>query len=327
MGALLVLVAGAGLWWAFRGGDDSDCSRLGADNRVKAVLGEGWRSDLSCGEVGEGLRAAVVGSQPGVHTVAQAEAMRTVVVVLGERTAIHPALRAPLAAALADYAADTHEVLAAIGNPYAGSAAPGPVREDAGTVRMSVAPDVLVRFLRGLAEAPDAWGVLYRAEIGRVDQQFADLAADSTQSERGKQLNRAGSALGALSAVRTDVLLHLPGGERARADWAAKVLQRVVGTPGDRIPGIGEEVQHLVDLWADSFAQKEKSRNSFTSKAVMSDEREGVDYQLVAVSGIWATERGIDPDSNAFNVLQDDALNRLNTALASTRSHLGGGDA
>ncbi|MFC8718635.1 hypothetical protein [Kitasatospora sp. NPDC057198] len=229
---VLALVAGAGLWWVLRS-EEQGCARVRGDGRIKAVLGGGWRSDLSCGELGEKLRAVVVGVRPGVHTVAQAEAMRTVVVVLGEGTVVAPELRGPLAAALADYAADTHEVLTEINEVYNGHAGRDGVWQDGNGVHLSVYRRDLLHVLRGLAEDPSGYAALRAADLRLAAAGVASIGPEAPDVEIVSRLVLAAAPAGAFDGIADDVLR---GRDRSVAQaWKGEVLRRLKESdPDDR---------------------------------------------------------------------------------------------
>ncbi|MEV7184681.1 hypothetical protein [Kitasatospora sp. NPDC093102] len=208
---VVAIAVGVGGWWFFvRNDPDRDCAGLRTDAGVRTTLGPDWRADLPCGELADGLRRATTGDRPGVHTVEQANAMLTIVKALGKREDhhVHPAVRRPLAEALADYAADTHVMLAgpnfAYGEHERGG--DGAAWQDEKGVHFVVYDLLLLRAMRGLSEDPTAYAVLRTADLRKAAEGFAAIGANVTESEVRYRAIAAALPAGGFDAIADDVL-------------------------------------------------------------------------------------------------------------------------
>ncbi|WP_395297706.1 hypothetical protein ACF9IK_32860 [Kitasatospora hibisci] len=284
---VLVVVAavGAGLWWALgRDDPDRDCAGLRGDDRVRTVLGATWRSDLPCGELADGLRKATTGGQPGTHTLEQARAMRTVLLAVAARPdhRVHPDVRGPLAAALADYAADTHAVLTGINDTYlTHDAADADAWQDGGGVHVAVPKNQLIGVLRGLSEDPAAYAGLRAADLRQGAAGFAAIGADPVGAVITDPLSRAAAPAGVYDGIADDALRGRDG--KARIAWQEAVLRGLapsgdrpaftadptgsltqgwlqqVGSAPDRFARLRDQASDLVGLWAEA-AHQDKDR-------------------------------------------------------------------
>ncbi|MGW4896321.1 hypothetical protein ACWEQL_29315 [Kitasatospora sp. NPDC004240] len=250
--ALVVAVVGAGLWWALDRDDaDRDCAGLRGDERVRTVLGAGWRADLPCGELADGLRRATTGERPGVHSLAQARAMRSVVLALadGKDHRVHPAVRVPLAEALADYAADTHAVLTGINDVYtAHDGADADAWQDGQGVHFAVHKDRLTVALRGLAEDPAAYAVLRAADLRQGAAGIAAVGPQPAQAAIIDALVRSAAPAGVFDGIADDVLRTRS--ESSGRGWQDDVLHRLT-TPADGpVPDFtADPAGHLATTW------------------------------------------------------------------------------
>lgn len=121
-GICLALLGAFGTWFLLGHETSPPCNGLAENESVRKSVGAAVHPGISCAALGEAIVKATAGSQPGRHTQAQAQAMKDVVFALGwvqsQEIEIDPALRVPLATALADYAPDVHEMLAGLDNEY-----------------------------------------------------------------------------------------------------------------------------------------------------------------------------------------------------------------
>ncbi|MEV0531866.1 hypothetical protein [Kitasatospora sp. NPDC050463] len=301
--------AGAGIWWTLgRDDPDRDCAGLRTDDRVRTVLGASWRSGMPCGELADGLRRATTGEQPGTHTLAQAHAMRTVVLAVADAAdhRVHPDVRDPLARALADYAADTHAVLTGISNTA--MAHDGPAadawQDDRG-VHFAVRKDQLIAVLRGLAENPAAYATLRGADLR---QGAAGLAAVPTGSDGhagpagpsqdaiADPLARAAAPAGVFDGVADDVLRGRGGGDRAA--WQEAALQGLAPT-GPTPPTFGDApAEYLAQTWLQLLARPAPTTQERFAR---------LNAQATGLLDLWADATRQDEDGIGLPALRDRA--------------------
>ncbi|MFD0277746.1 DUF6571 family protein [Kitasatospora sp. NPDC127111] len=290
---------------------------------------------LSQSGLAAAIEAASTGERAGTahdgkHTEAQARIMHDTIVTLDEGHGgdkIKDTLRQPLANALADYVGDTHELLNGRNDVYNGHTGHDSVWKDGDTVRMAVGQDSLVRVMRGLSEDPAAYGTLHRAETGRIDQEFAAIGPNPTEAQMKDPMGKGAAALGVFDAIRADTVMDMRDDKNAQADWKAKVLYHTIGAPVTPIAPLGDAAQRLVDTWTYAVSLEEKDQNNTEANAKISDTYLGANRQMSDMVGIWARDRGMDPDGPNINSLQDDMLNSRNRSSDTASRYLGRGNA
>ncbi|GAA1929706.1 DUF6571 family protein [Streptantibioticus ferralitis] len=164
---------------------------------------------------GAALEAAATGHVPDGqahigddHTVAQARVTHDMISILdkdGNANKLTANLRRPVADVLANYVADTHNVLSRVG-PYQTHDG---VWSDAHGVHMSVKDYSLVHLMRGVADDPSAYTDLFNAEKVYSAATLAQMPKDPGPGNSNWQVpvQNAASAFGAYDAVRADVVL------------------------------------------------------------------------------------------------------------------------
>ncbi|MFD0351259.1 DUF6571 family protein [Kitasatospora aburaviensis] len=255
------------------------------------------------------IEAASTGERAGTahdgkHSEAQARIMHDTIVTLDEDHGgdkVKATLRQPLANALADYVGDTHELLNGRNDVYNGHTGHDSVWKDGDTVRMAVGQDSLVRFMRGLSDDPAAYGTLHRAETGRIDQELAAIGPHPTEAQMKDPMGKGAAALGVFDAIRADTAMDMRDDKNAQADWKAKVLYHTIGAPITPIAPLGDAAQRLVDTWTYAVSLEEKDQNNSEANAKISDTYLGANRQMSDMVGIWARDRGMDPDSPDIN--------------------------
>lgn len=189
---------GAAAAWLTPGREPSPpCNGLAQDTHVRTSMGAAIQPGMSCGALGEAIVKATAGSEPGRHTRAQAQAMKDVLFALArvqpKNFDVDPALRVPLATALADYGPDLHEMLAGLDSDYVLKAGHDtPPWEAGGTYRLSVYHTVFRATLRAVAEDPRAYALLRLAETRTAAERLAAVPAGATGSELSLQPTRNG---------------------------------------------------------------------------------------------------------------------------------------
>ncbi|MEV0531865.1 DUF6571 family protein [Kitasatospora sp. NPDC050463] len=290
---------------------------------------------LSQSGLAAAIEAASTGERAGTahdgkHTEAQARVMHDTIVTMDEghgADKVKDTLRRPLANALADYVGDTHELLNGRNDAYNGHTGHDSVWKDGDTTRMAVGQDSLVRFMRGLSDDPAAYGTLHRAETGRIDQELAAIGPNPTEAQMKDPMGKGAAALGVFDAIRADAAMDLRDDKNAQADWKAKVLYHTIGAPITPIAPLGDAAQRLVDTWTYAVSLEEKDQNNTEANAKISDTYLGANRQMSDMIGIWARDRGMDPDGATINSLQDDMLNSRNRSNDVAGRYLGRGNA
>ncbi|MGV9269068.1 hypothetical protein ACWDRR_30865 [Kitasatospora sp. NPDC003701] len=314
--ALVVAAAvGTGLWWTLgRDDPDRDCAGLRTDDGVRTVLGASWRSGLPCGELADGLRRATTGEQPGVHTPAQAHAMRTVVLAVADaaHVRVHPDVRGPLARALADYAADTHAVLTGISDTAMAHDGPdADAWQDDRGVHFAVRKDQLTGVLRGLAESPAAYATLRGADLRQGAAGLAAVPAGPARTAIEDALARAAAPAGVFDGIADDVLRGRGAGDRTA--WQQAALQGLAPT-GPTPPAFGDApAEYLAQSWLQQLARPAPTTPERFAR---------LDEQATGLLGLWADATRQDEDGIGLPALQDRARASTDRERASAAGQL-----
>ncbi|MFE9479311.1 hypothetical protein ACFYNM_12000 [Streptomyces spororaveus] len=232
LGLCLALLGGVGAWLLLGRDTAEPCNGLAGDERVQKAVGAAVHPGTSCAVVAQAIVKASAGDATGRHTQAQAQALKDVLVSLGSgdpaKLTLDPALRVPLATALADYAPDLHAMLGGIGiTDFLAKAAPqAPPWQSDGTHHLTVLPDTLRSAVRAVAQDPGAYALLRIAETRTTAQRLAAVPADATGYALTVPPAESARALGILDGI-ADAVTHGKDEEQARV-WRGAVLDRLL---------------------------------------------------------------------------------------------------
>ncbi|MCD9145941.1 hypothetical protein [Streptomyces albireticuli] len=268
--------------------------------------------------LGAALEAAATGHPPladgarpdpeARHTAAQTRVMHDTIVLAdpGSSSAAPANLRRPLANALAEYGADTHEILS--GNTaYPDHDGPW---ESNGRVNMSVDQDALRRTMRGLSEDPEAYATLHRAASDHISNEMDKLPADAQGYERKNPLDKAGAVLGAYSAIRDDVINDKRASDYSGADWKSKMAYHILGgavTPvtvgAGKFP-IGDALQRGVDYWTWEWANNMKGAADTEANIKISDNYLDTNKQMRTMIDQWAQKHHVSAEGPGKDIIE-----------------------
>ncbi|MFF5566369.1 hypothetical protein ACFY7Z_07380 [Streptomyces sp. NPDC012623] len=280
------------------------------------VSGTTFDDPLSRMGLGVALEAAATGQpplKPGQdpwpampHTESQARVMHGLIGELGpgpgEGTdaSIHQNLRGPVSHALAQYTADTHEILGGVSADYVTSSVGDGFFKDEDGVHMSVKKDQLIQVMRGLSEDPDAYGTLHKAESRYIDMEMQKIPDGAINFENSGTLGKSGAALGTYSAIREDVINSERMDAYSSADWKSKVAYHVIGgaVAPITIPTaagggfvVGELLQRGVDTWAWEWGNSMKADADNVANAQIADVYLKAENQTPIMTQQWAADR------------------------------------
>ncbi|MFM9368260.1 hypothetical protein [Streptomyces sp. Da 82-17] len=281
--------------------DDREWPQHNVEERARRTenLIDSYGRDPSNSRVGLGslLESATTGDQEGPpHSDGQARIMRDTIsrldTAVGDE-AIKPNLRQPLANCLADYTNDTHEILSGVESSHTDHApAEGGDGLFGSDKNAHIAPDSdkLIRVMRGVAEDPDAYSTMHKAEMAHTAKQMEEggNTADSVRDPARK----GAAALGAYDAVREDVINDKRDDANAQEDWKAKAVYHLVGAPVTAVPGIGDGAQRALDAWTYDISNKEKDENNDQAADEVADESLKSQREMRILVDSWAQEDG-----------------------------------
>lgn len=309
--AALVLIGGGAVGYAFVAREDNpDCDSLQSDTDLQSSLGGAYRQDMDCAALGTAIRDAATGSTPGVHTLAQARAMQAALgavsedIERGQEPSIAPEIRAPLAAAMADYAQDTYEILSGVNGEYTHREDSAPWR-DGRTIRMSVHPDDLVNVLRAASQDPAAYADLRAAHVRACSTRLAVVPTQATGPSYTGPARGCAVGLGYYDGIADDI-------PKSQAEqWRSDVLRRLDKTAVSPPPYEVNRAQYVAGSWQKAVAERVDANQTLF---LTNDSSRIVE--------IWATARGDGIDSKKVNDLQATVASDANSSSVETEAAL-----
>ncbi|WP_405451038.1 hypothetical protein [Streptomyces erythrochromogenes] len=174
-----------------------------------------------------------MGDQPGRHTQAQAQAMKHVLYAFtwsyGAEFTLDPALRPPLAAALADYSGDIYARLHSLDPQYTTkSGADDPPWQMGDGFHMAVDYRRLLSVLRAVSTDPEGYAAIHSALTRYAAQDLGSVPADVQGDDFTVPPARSGRALGALDGVAFSTIERLDS-EQARK-WQGSMVDSLLKT-------------------------------------------------------------------------------------------------
>ncbi|MFF7811283.1 hypothetical protein ACFZCF_05100 [Streptomyces sp. NPDC007945] len=289
--------------------------------------------------LGAAVQAAATGhapgeklGPPGPHTEGQARVMHDTIRLLdsemgGDEFPEHlENLRRPLAQAMADYVADTHEILGGQDMNYGGVGGSDSIHGSGDRAHIAVGQGSLVRVMRGVADDAPAFSLLYDTErtyaasilndAPRFSGSLHDDSADWNVRASG-----IGNAMGALNGIGADVYVDK---QDDREKWAEETatysVNGVNGVVGE-IPLVGSAASSLVDTIGFEWQESVKDDAEETAR------REGSGAYARGSDGLndmimkWGEREHVET-GNAFKTAQDEANDAFTSGREAARAHL-----
>lgn len=298
--------------------------------------------------LGLALEAAATGNEPlregqrgeasAPHTAAQARVMQGAINVLDDGAGgeeIHANLQKPLGHAIADYAADNHNILAENGTKYGSPQGKDTIWTSGDDAGITVGKDSLTRVMRGVSADDQTYALLQDTQRQYALDQLS-RAPESGGSSNDAWKNPArdlGAVTGAMNSIGSDVILDERDGKISAANDMAKYAYHGVGAPITGLPVLGDTAQRLVDA-----ATYEWSKDVADAASSQAQEKNS-DHYTSGINGTydmidrWAVERGVDieDESNAKNdpnwvawqAMRDEAKQSYGTSRGDSAVYLG----
>ncbi|MFJ7911672.1 hypothetical protein [Kitasatospora sp. NPDC096204] len=294
--------------------------------------------DTSRGAFGDALKAATTGrdphgNQPPVrpHDAAMARIMSDTISHFGGDSAGHVTelpvgLRRPFGNMIADYAADTYEIIGKEVNGHS---------ETSG---LAIDRDRLIRVIRGVSDDPEAFKAIHYAEsqeiARRLDAYPAEAFRPDSTGHPGPGIEgyvrEAGQVLGALSGAQSDVMTRHHDDVVFQNNWQAKMNYHLIGTPLTPVPVVGDFVQRMVDVgtseWANGLnSEQDQQTQADLSKMFNSGENQ-LKTMIVEKAGLAGlTQAEINSTAGVPQKLLHDVSESYGTGVNQTyRNALGG---
>ncbi|MFI5672420.1 hypothetical protein [Streptomyces sp. NPDC051704] len=291
--------------------------------------------------LGAALQAAATGhtdgeklGPPGPHTEGQARVMHNAIRLLDDEMGGDEfpkdleGLRRPMAKAMADYVADTHEILGGMNSDLGFVEGSDSIHGSGDKARIAVGQGSLIRVMRGVADDGPAYALLVEAERAYSADRLASTApfkADSPHAVSADWDNHAheiGVAAGALNGIGADVYKDK---EDDRGQWAEGTAEyTAAGVNGliGEIPVVSTIGGSLIDAGKYDWVQGVKDAAEEQSKKESSSNYAAGVQGTNKLFDAWRDQRQIaDTDPAAIHA-QNEANNAYSTGREAARAHL-----
>ncbi|PZH21032.1 hypothetical protein C1I97_00490 [Streptomyces sp. NTH33] len=281
-----------------------------------------FENPFSKAGLGLALEAAATGHPPlvggrdpwpeAVHNSAQARVMSGIIGQLaptsGTDAPVSPMLRQPIAAALGEYASDTHQTLAGVDVDYVRASGDKGHFVDAHGAHLAADPKELVQVMRGLSEDPEAFATLQKAEDRHINYELDKLPQGALNHDLERKFENFGAVRGTYAAIQEDVINDIRTEKHAEADWKAKVAYHVVGgaltplyfTTGGVAIAYGDALQRGVDMVTWEMSNQWKAQADAEANAKVADIFLSANKHMPLLINGWAEGRS-DVDMNNQN--------------------------
>ena len=308
---VLVVVGGAGTWlYVDSARGVGGCKAFLDDKRVRAALGVEYEPDLSCAELGAAIKRVTTGPTTGKHSLKQARSMQNLLAAMDDWTSgrdggVDTDLAVPFSEALADYSADTYQILSSVNVDYirrdASSTSPW---QDGDGVHMSVSQESMLRVMRALSESPVAYATARESITQDVAAQFAETPRTAGKDRLSLVTKLSARVLGALDAVAEKA--EAASGDRKR--WDGEVITHLTQNAVEIPPYAKDPVGHLVQTWKQKLRTNADGESVFTSL---------LESQSTEMTNSWSAGLGLGHDlsSSLMDDSRDSAYSGRSAAL------------
>ncbi|MEW9517386.1 hypothetical protein [Streptomyces tubercidicus] len=223
--------------------------------------------------LGNVLEAATTGVQPGQekidysgHTEGQARVMQSTIERLdnyghGGGDKIPENMHRPLARALSDYTADTHNIIAGEKREHDHPGGQKNILGEGDNAHITASERSVIRVLRGVSSEPENFAQVYESERFYAADQMGKASQHPGNANEHWQVpaTNAGNVLGAYNAIGSDVYLDERDDKKQWADDTAKQIYHGVGLPITAIPVVGDAAQRMLDQGTYDWTKDVKS--------------------------------------------------------------------
>ncbi|MCJ1677230.1 hypothetical protein MTF65_07730 [Streptomyces sp. APSN-46.1] len=291
--------------------------------------------------LGAAIQAAATGhtdgeklGPPGPHTEGQARVMHNAIRLLdGEMKGDEfkedlEGLREPMARALVDYVADTHEILGGKNTDLGGHAGSDSIYGSGDKAQIAVGQGSLIRVMRGIADDGPSYGLMVQAERAYSAEQLATAVPFKAGSPHEASIdwdNRAhdiGAASGALNGIGADVYKDK---EEDKVKWAEGTAEytaaSVNGLIGE-IPVVGTIGGSLMDAAKYDWVEGVKDAAEELSKKESSDNYSAGMDGTNKLFDAWRDQRQMDGKDPEAKHAQNEAGEAYTSGREAARAHL-----
>lgn len=237
-----------GWWWYQHRDSPPNCTRLLNDHDVRRALAPAGGENLDCAALAARLHETATSGTTDRHTPEQVRALTAVMEAVDDAMPegpdaalrIAPELREPLANTLAEYPADTRDILDRASTGHTSTDEQGKGAEE----HLDVSAATLVRVMRAASESPQAFSTLHAAHV-KAGIALLDAAPPGAGVDdvRGKAREAAWS-LGVLDAIHHDVIRDAHDDDPEQRQAASRQISDWVVAPNT-------QMNHHLSNWAE----------------------------------------------------------------------------
>ncbi|CAM5447144.1 hypothetical protein SAVIM338S_02728 [Streptomyces avidinii] len=291
--------------------------------------------------LGAALQAAATGhvdgeklGPPGPHTEGQARVMHEAIQLLDgdmkgdEFKEDLEGLRQPMARALVDYVADTHEILGGKNMNLGGHTGADSIYGSGDKAQIAVGQGSLIRVMRGIADDGPSYGLMVQAERVYSAEQLATadpFKPGSPHESSALWDNRAhdiGAAAGALNGIGADVYKDKEDDKVKWAEGTAEYTAASVNGLIGEIPVVSTIGGSLMDAAKYDWVEGVKDATEEISKKESSDNYSAGMDGTNKLFDEWRDQRQMDPNDPAAEHAQDAAGLAYTSGREAARAHL-----
>lgn len=291
--------------------------------------------------LGAAIQAAATGhvdgeklGPPGPHTEGQARVMHEAIQLLdGDMKGDEfkddlEGLREPMARALVDYVADTHEILGGKNIGLGGHTGSESIYGSGDKAQIAVGQGSLIRVMRGIADDGPSYGLMVQAERVYSAEQLANAAPFKAGSPHEASIdwdNRAhdiGAASGALNGIGADVYKDKEDDKVKWAEGTAEYTAASVNGLIGEIPVVSTIGGSLMDAAKYDWVEGVKDAAEDLSKKESSDNYSAGMDGTNKLFDAWREQRHLDARHPESVHAQDAAGVAYTSGREAARAHL-----
>ncbi|MFM9368327.1 hypothetical protein [Streptomyces sp. Da 82-17] len=266
---------------------------------------DSWDEDPTNSRTGfaNALEAATTGVKPGEekidygpHSEGEARVMQRTIELLDQDAKgdeVHENMQRPLARALSDYTADTHDIIAGSKDAYDNDGGRKDIIGSGDNAHIANKEASVIRVLRGVSDDPENYAQIYEAE-----RFYAAETMDRAPKEPGNNNENwnvpardAGNVLGAYNAIGSDAYLDQRDEKKQWADDVAKARYHEYGMPITAVPYVGDAAQRMLDQTTYDWSKDVKAEADLAGKEATNDEKAKGSAGTKDLIDQWVTDR------------------------------------
>ncbi|KOU23974.1 hypothetical protein ADK52_15725 [Streptomyces sp. WM6372] len=289
--------------------------------------------------LGAALQAAATGhpdgdklGPPGPHTEGQARVMHNAIRLLDDEMGGDKfpedleGLRRPMAKALVDYVADTHEILGGQNSDLGGSSGIDSIHGSGDKAQIAVGQGSLVRVMRGIADDGPSYALLVEAERTYAAEQLTAAAPykgdlHGVSADWDNRAHDIGAAAGALNGIGADVVKDKEDDATKWAEGTGEYTAAAGNGLIGEIPVAGTIGGSMIDVlkydWVEGMKDEAEDQGKKESSSNYGKGMEATNRMFDA----WGKDRQIEGDP-AFDHAKDGAGTAYTSGRDAARAHL-----